>query len=152
MNQLPGVAIVLALLTGGFQPSFCEESFQNQQQAISYFEKELAFTVNPHGVKAVVDGERKNVTIIDVRSADAFAKGHIPGAINIPYEKYNSFEGGSQAFEGLRRDQIHYVYCYELLCNLGQKAALGFAKQGYAVKEMKGGFKSWEEHGYPVEK
>jgi rhodanese-related sulfurtransferase len=152
MKQLSSVVIILALLTGGSQPSFCEEALQDQEQAISYFEKELAFTVTPRSAKAVVDGERKDVTVIDVRSAEDFAKGHIPGAINIPCEKYNNFEKENQAFEGLRRDHIHYVYCYELLCNLGQKAALAFARQGYAVKEMKGGFKSWEDHGYPVEK
>lgn len=52
----------------------------------------------------------------------------------------------------MNKDGYNYVYCYELLCNLGQKAAKQFAKAGYPVKEIKGGFKSWEEKGYKIEK
>lgn len=132
--------------------STMHNSIQDTQKAVQYFEKELNYTTNPHGVKKVISGEIKNVTIVDVRSAKDFKEGHIPGAINIPYEKYSNFDGDETEFPGLRKNGFNYIYCYELLCNLGQKAAKKFAMAGYPVKEMRGGFKAWEEGDNPVEK
>lgn len=159
MNKLSKITVVLVASTGSFMLASCKiipdgqkSMVQDREQAISFFEKELEFTTNPGGAKAVVEGKRQNVTIIDVRSAEAFAKGHIPGAVNISHKDFNNFENDNDTFVGLRKDGYNYVYCYEEMCNLSQKAALTFAKQGYAVKEMKGGFKSWEQHDYPIEK
>lgn len=133
---------------------FCapESKLQDSKKAVEYFENELNFTTNPYGTKKVVDGEVKNVTIVDVRDAKSFAAGHIPGAINIPFDKYKGFEGSETEFSGLRKDGYNYVYCYEHLCNLAQKAAKKFASLGYPVKEMVGGFEEWKAHDYPIEK
>ncbi len=95
---------------------------------------------------------KQRITIVDVRSADEYAKGHIPGAINIPYEKHESFEGSETEFPELRKDGYNYVYCYQLLCNLGQKAAKKFASLGYPVKEIVGGFEEWKAGKHPIEK
>ena len=129
-----------------------ESSLQDSAKAVEYFENELNFKTNPHGVKAVLDGKIKNVTIVDVRAAKDFAKGHIPGAINIPFEKYNGFEGAETEFPGLRKDGFNYIYCYEQLCNLSQMAAKKFASLGYPVKEIAGGFDAWKEQKNPIEK
>jgi rhodanese-related sulfurtransferase len=128
------------------------ESLQNSQQAVEFFTHELEFKTNPHGAKAVVDGKVKNVTIVDLRTANDFAKGHIPGAINVPWDQHKSFDGDETSFPELRKDGYNYVYCYELLCNLGQKAAKKFASLGYPVKEMVGGFDEWEKKGHPIER
>lgn len=127
-------------------------SIQNTQKAVEFFDHELNYKTNPYGTSKVVSGEVKNVTIVDVRTAEDFAKGHIPGAINIPYDKYSNFEGKEKEYPGLRKDGYNYIYCYQLLCNLGQKAAKRFAAAGYPVKEIVGGYKSWEEAGYAIEK
>ncbi|MBX9977497.1 MAG: hypothetical protein K2X98_04560 [Alphaproteobacteria bacterium] len=129
-----------------------KNSLQDSKKAVSFFEDELDFKTNPHGAKAVVDGKVKNVTIVDVRRADAFEKGHIPGAINIPFDKFKNFDGDETEFKGLRKDGYNYIYCYELQCNLAAKAAKKFASLGYPVKEMVGGFDEWEdEDENPVE-
>lgn len=125
---------------------------QNTQKAVEYFEQELEFTTNPYGVKTAIDNQEKNILIVDVRSAEAYAKGHIPGAINIPGDQFNYFKGSHDTFPGLKKDKVHYVYCYNLLCELGKKAAIAFAEKGYQVKEIKGGFESWEQFKYPIEK
>lgn len=127
---------------------------QDTRSAVKYFETELSFTSNPHGVNAIITAKDKNanVTIVDVRKEEDFKAGHIPGAINIPFDKWDGFNGKQTQFPGLRKDGVNYVYCYELLCNLGQVAAKKFASLGYPVKEMKGGFKSWKDGGYTVEK
>jgi len=156
-KQLYKTTVFLSLMIGGIGMTYANApahkgKIQDTQKAVQYFEEELNFKTNPHGTKYVVDGTIKNVTLVDVRAAKDYAEGHIPGAINIPYDKYNNFEGNETAFPGLRKDGYNYIYCYELLCNLGQKAAKQFASKGYPVKEMVGGFQSWQEKGYAAEK
>lgn len=132
---------------------------QDTTKAAEYFENELNFTTNAYGVKNVVDGTIKNVTIIDLRTKEDYDKGHIPGSINLPFNQYNSFEGTETEFSGLRKDGYNYVYCYTAECNLAKKAGKRFASLGYPVKEIVGGFDSWKEHGstpgheheYPIE-
>ena len=123
---------------------------QDTAAAVKYFEQEMNFTTNPGGVKAGI--KENNVVIVDVRREADFKAGHIPGAINLPFDKWDRFQGNQKEFPGLSRDKYNYVYCYELLCNLGQKAAKKFASLGYPAKEVKGGFQSWKDHKYPVEK
>ena len=102
------------------------------------------FTGNRNKKNIFCLNEEKNILIVDVRSAEAYAKVHIPGAINIPGDQFNYFKGSYDTFPGLKKDKVHYVYCYNLLCELGKKAAIAFAEKGYQVKEIKGGFESWE--------
>lgn len=127
-------------------------SLQNSSKAIQFFQEEINFTTNPHDVKQSIDKQDKTITIIDVRSAKDFAEGHIPGAINIPYEKHNGFHGNETEFKGLRKDGYNVIYCYELLCNLAKNAAIKFASLGYPVKEMQGGYNAWKEKGNAIEK
>lgn len=125
---------------------------QDSTQAIEFFKDELNFTTNPHGINALISKKAQGITIVDVRTTADYAKGHIPGAINIPFDQHNGFEGSETVFPELRKDGFNYVYCYKHLCNLGQKAALKFASLGYPVKEMVGGFSEWEKENYPTEK
>jgi rhodanese-related sulfurtransferase len=125
---------------------------QDSKKAAEFFEAELDFKTNPYGVNRMIEEKAKDIIIVDVRSAEDFAKGHIPGAINLPFEKYNNFTGSETNFPGLTKDKVNIVYCYELLCNLAQKAAKSFASLGYPVKEMAGGFEEWKKHKYPIEK
>ncbi len=128
-----------------------QQKIQDTQKAIEYFTTEMKFTASPHEVNLAITSHRKNFTVVDVRDRKAYAAGHIPGAINLPVGEYN-FDGNDTNFPGLRTDGFNYVYCYALLCDLSQRAAIKFASLGYPVKEMKGGFQSWKDHGYPVEK
>lgn len=147
---------------------------QDSKKAVEFFQNELNFKTNPYGVNKMIEAKAKNVsivveeevkdmtlkieeaptdmTIVDVRSAEDFAKGHIPGAINLPFEKYDSFTGSETDFPGLTKDKINIVYCYELLCNLAEKAAMKFASLGYPVKEMAGGYEEWKTDKYPIVK
>ena len=125
---------------------------QDTQKAFEYFETELNFKTNAYFINRAIKEKMPNINIIDVRSAEAFRKGHIPGAINIPSEKYSGFEGNETDIPGLRKDAFNCIYCYSATCNLSQKAAKKFASLGYPVKEIAGGYKAWiEEYKFPVE-
>ena len=50
----------------------------------------------------------KPALIIDVRTPEEFAAGHIPGAVNIPYEK---IVAGISQVKGVEKSQAVLVYC-----------------------------------------
>lgn len=136
----------------GSHNSNTKTPLQDPQKVIHFFQEEISFKTNPHSVKESIDNHDTSITIIDVRSAKDYAAGHIPGAINIPYDQHKAFLGDETKFKGLRKDTYNVVYCYELLCNLAKQASIKFASLGYPVKEMAGGYQSWKEKGHPIEK
>lgn len=128
-----------------------QNKLQDTRAAASYFEDDLAYTVNPSSMKKVLENKDSTVLIVDLRKREHFKAGHVPDAINLPFDEWNGFDGTKVNFTGLDKSKMHYVYCYEQYCNLSTKAARLFAFQGYAVKEVKGGFKAYKDHNYPVE-
>jgi rhodanese-related sulfurtransferase len=50
----------------------------------------------------------------------------------------------------LAQDESVVVYCWGPGCNGSTKAALAFARLGYGVREMIGGFEYWAREGLPV--
>src|SRR5579862_4351481 len=100
-------------------------------KAKAYFEDKLAFTIGPVELDRWVKSDEDNLTVIDVRAAEDFAKGHIPGGINIPREKWHQPQG-------LERNKTNVVYCYSQQCHLAANACLQFANLGYPVMELEG--------------
>lgn len=113
-------------------------------KARAFFENKLAFTIGPMEVDQMLKGH-ENFNIIDVRAAEDYEKGHVPGAINLPKDKW-------QTLEGLSKDKINVLYCYSMVCHLAASAAYKFAGQGYPVKEMEGGFDEWKDYDLEIEK
>jgi rhodanese-related sulfurtransferase len=127
-------------------PAETPKPLQDSKKAELYFATDLEYNVNPYLTKLVVDGEVKNVTIVDVRDAEDYAKGHIPGAINI-----TNIKSDTKDFPGLRKDGFNYLYGYSAVCKLPQIAAQKFASLGYPVKVIQGGFNGWKDYQYPIE-
>src|SRR6266850_928589 len=113
-------------------------------KAKSYFEDKVTFTTGPVELDHMIKSGENNITVVDVREAEDFAKGHIPGAINLPKAKWDSLEG-------LAKDKTNVVYCYSHVCHLAASACVVFAGQRYPVMEMEGGFKAWQEHDLDIE-
>jgi rhodanese-related sulfurtransferase len=114
------------------------------QKAKEYFQDKMAFTAGPVELERMMK-QGENINIVDVRAAEDYAEGHIPGAINLPKDRW-------QTLEGLRKDKTNVVYCYSLVCHLAAAAALEFASNGYPVMELEGGFRTWKEHDMDIEK
>jgi rhodanese-related sulfurtransferase len=112
------------------------------QKARAYFENKVAFTTGP--VELSHSLESGNVTVVDVRTAEDYEKGHIPGAISLP-------QGSWENARGLSRDKTNVVYCYSQQCHLAANASIAFATQGYSVMELEGGFETWREHDLDIE-
>ena len=98
---------------------------------------------------AVADGE--DAVILDVRSAEDYAAGHVQGAINVPYGV-----DVAAALDKIPTDKTVYVYCYSgqtasqtvLLLNLAGKQAVnvsGGFDNGISKEEAAVGLMTTEE-------
>ncbi|HSU55308.1 MAG TPA: rhodanese-like domain-containing protein [Candidatus Dormibacteraeota bacterium] len=114
------------------------------EKAKAYFEDKLAFTTGPVELSRWMKSGEDNLVIVDVRAAEDFNKGHIPGAINIPREDWENPRG-------LSKDKTNVVYCYTQQCHLAANACVRFAGRGYPVMELDGGFEVWKEHDLDIE-
>jgi phage shock protein E len=85
--------------------------------------------------------------ILDVRSEEEYADGHIPGAMNIPHDQLLN-----------RLSEINAAKTEEIVvhCRSGHRA--GIAKKvlieaGYSnVRDLDGHMNGWRSGGYPIEK
>jgi len=87
----------------------------------------------------------EDVQIVSIRSPEDYAKGHIQGAINIPFKEVNKH------FDEFAKDKPVFVYCYS-----GQTAGQTVAvlnTLGINARSVKSGFNlGWEPAGLLVEK
>lgn len=114
--------------------------------AIDYFSAKLNFEMTPYSLKNHRDKGTKEYVVLDVRTAEDFAKGHIPGALSIPLMDLPA------KLATLPKDKTIVTYCGNITCALAPKAALKLAQAGFKVMELFGGFATWTEKGFPVQK
>lgn len=92
--------------------------------------------------------ERKDVTLVDVRTAEEFSKGHIVGAkYNIDVRKPSFI---NDATSTLSKRGIIAVYCKGGVRS--KTAASQLAAHGYKVVELSTGFDGWLKAGYNYNK
>mgnify|MGYP000198848528 CR=1 FL=1 len=93
----------------------------------------------------------KSAVFIDTREPEEFAEGHIPGAINLPFERWNEFWDSAKPLIGMQ-DRI-VTYCGGLDCELSLYAAREFQSLGYGRPLIFfGGYVRWIEQGLPIER
>ncbi|MFG1948478.1 rhodanese-like domain-containing protein [Nonomuraea sp. NPDC048826] len=113
--------------------------------AAAHFAARLQFETDASDVHAdQEDGAR--FVLVDSRGDAAWAQGRIVGATHLP-----TAEIALRAPLEIPADMPVVTYCWGPGCNGATRAALEFAKLGYQVKEMIGGFEYWAREGYPVE-
>lgn len=113
--------------------------------ALSYFSAKLALETDASDVYAAQKASERFV-LVDVRGDEAWAQGRISGAIHMPYR-----EIAERAPREIDPATPVVVYCWSPGCNAGAKGAVEFAKLGYSVKEMIGGYEYWVREGQPTE-
>ena len=89
----------------------------------------------------------EKVVVVDLRAKEAYLKGHIIHAINVP------FQGLQKDFNKLSSHKNNLIV---LVCEIGQQAgslAGKLMKDGFTkVKILKNGMKGWGEASLPLEK
>lgn len=94
--------------------------------------------VAPEDVQSKLDAE-DDVTVVDIRSPQDYAQGHVPGAVNVPLpelpQRVDEREWDAEA-----------VVC---VCAIGQSSIqaarlLGSYEEIDAVASMDGGYRAWD--------
>jgi rhodanese-related sulfurtransferase/DNA-binding transcriptional ArsR family regulator len=92
----------------------------------------------------VTRAERGDVVILDVRPAQEFAAGHIPGALSMPLDALDT------ALLHLPPDREIVAYCRGPYCVLAPQAVERLRAQGYRARRLTDGFPEWRLAGLPV--
>jgi rhodanese-related sulfurtransferase len=113
--------------------------------AARHFERAFSFETDCWDVhEALARGP--DFVLIDVRSPEAFATAHVPGAVNIPHAKIIAAR-----MAGYAPGTLFVVYCAGPHCNGAERGALRLARLGLPVKLMIGGMTGWVDEGFRVE-
>lgn len=114
-------------------------------RACAAFAERLALQTDVADVAAAMATGRPGFVLLDSRSDEAWAKGHLPGALHLP-----TAEIAGRAAALLDPAVPVVTYCWGPGCNGATRAALALSLQGYRVKEMIGGVEYWTREGFPL--
>ncbi len=103
-------------------------------------------TIPPTKAAALIEDAPEGLVVLDVRTAQEFAEGHLPGAVNVDFYASDFAE---------QLDRLQKDVPYVLYCRSGNRSGqtmpimeqLGFRE----VHEIDGGIISWYAEGLPLE-
>jgi rhodanese-related sulfurtransferase len=113
--------------------------------AVAHFAGLLALETDCWDVHASLAAGAEDFVLLDVRSAESFAAGHIDGARSLPHRAIDS-----ASLDALGADTLLVVYCAGPHCNGADRAALRIATLGRPVKKMIGGVTGWADEGFEL--
>ena len=85
------------------------------------------------------------VTVLDVRPAEEYAAGHVPGAVNVPLSELEKY------LDDLNTEQEIVAYCRGPHCVLAFDAVANLREKGLKARRLEDGFPEWRTAGLPVE-
>ncbi|MBV1776167.1 rhodanese-like domain-containing protein [Burkholderiaceae bacterium DAT-1] len=116
-------------------------------ESAAYLFDKLRFHTDAWDLALDLKAVHPDVVVIDTRSSDAYAAGHIPGAVSFPHRTMNA-----QTTATLDRTKIYVAYCDGIGCNGSTQGSYKLASFGLTVKELIGGLDFWLRDGHPVVK
>ena len=123
-----------------------EQYYKNVAKETEYAKNNMS----PKALKELTEQGSEEIYVVDLRSAEDYAKGHIEGAVNLPYGK-----GMQKEFDKLPTDKTLVLQCYS-----GQTASQTMAAlriKGYNAYNLSGGMgaeggSGWLGAGYTLVK
>lgn len=99
-------------------------------------------------VEAVREAGAEAPVIIDVRSAEEYRAGHLPGALHIPEAEL------ADRMADLPGDRPVVTYCSmrHRGDSRSERAASTLRQAGVPAQALDGGIPAWERAGYPIER
>ena len=108
-----------------------------------YFSKD---DFEPVPARELLGRARKGlVTVLDVRPPEEFAKGHVPGAVNIPIEQLE------RRMRELPKRREIVAYCRGPFCLMSFEAVQLLRRKGLRARRLANGMPEWRVAGLPVE-
>ena len=115
------------------------------QDALAHFQKLFPYETDCSEVHAALAAGDDGFVVLDVRSPELFARGHVPGARNLPHRRIT--EKNLAAYSA---DVLFVVYCDGPHCNGADHGAIALARLGRRVKKMIGGVTGWLDLGFDL--
>ncbi|AZP10673.1 rhodanese-like domain-containing protein [Undibacterium parvum] len=115
-------------------------------RALAHFEAMLEFETDCWDVNDAISSGTQDFVLFDVRSAEKFAQGHVPGAVHLPRGKMIASKLAKYS-----ADTLFVTYCAGPHCNGAARAAIVLARQGRPVKTMPGGITGWIDEGFALD-
>ena len=97
------------------------------------------------GLHEALKSSDPGFVVLDVRSPQLCAEGHVPDAVNLPHGKIND-----RNLAAYGTDTLFVVYCSGPHCNGADKGALRLSRLGRRVKKMIGGVTGWKEEEFTL--
>ncbi len=105
----------------------------------------LCFETDCADVHAAMQSGAPGFVLLDVRGPDAFARGHVPGAVNLSHRLITP-----ERMAAWPAETLFVVYCAGPHCNGADRAALNLARLRRPVKLMLGGITGWQNEGFSL--
>jgi rhodanese-related sulfurtransferase len=102
----------------------------------------MSSTVREVTVEELAAARERGARVLDVRSPQEYARGHVPGAVNVPLEELLAAPASAGS------DGVHVV------CQSGRRsleAARALEQAGVTAVSVAGGTSAWAESGRGVE-
>ena len=113
------------------------------EDALEFFSSLLRYETDCWDVHEGLVNGHGGFVVLDVRSPDLFATGHVDGAVNLPHRRINE-----RNLAQFPEDALFVVYCAGPHCNGADKAAVALSRLGRPVKKMIGGVTGWLDEGF----
>jgi rhodanese-related sulfurtransferase len=117
------------------------------EEALAHFQQQFAFETDCWDTHEALRSGSPGFVLLDVRGAEAFANGHVPGALHLPHGKIIE-----SRLAQWPRETLFVTYCAGPHCNGAARGALRLARLGRPVKIMAGGITGWIDEGFALER
>ncbi|GAB6851968.1 rhodanese-like domain-containing protein [Paraburkholderia kururiensis] len=114
--------------------------------ALAHFESSLGFETDCWDVHDALASGTPDFVLLDVRSPALYARGHVPGAVNLPHGKIVASK-----LAGYAADTLFVTYCAGPHCNGAARGAIRLARLGRPVKVMIGGLTGWLDESFALD-
>lgn len=150
---LLGLAVILGLM---FHWPLVQASWRGNLTALLDQKRQERREVQFQGVKtldlaqAYQIWQEQKALFVDAREAKEYQELHVQGAVNVPPETWE----GLAASELMKMDRMRelVVYCSQESCDDALKLAKKLRAAGFSrVMAFTGGFRAWDEAGYPAD-
>jgi rhodanese-related sulfurtransferase len=94
--------------------------------------------------------QEKRARFVDARKAEEYQELHVQGAVNVPPETWAELSSSELMKMAKTRQMV--VYCSQESCDDALKLANKLRAAGFTrVMAFTGGFRAWDEAGYPAD-